>query len=742
MNYWLLTTEYPPLYGGGISTYCYQVAHMMASRGEKVSVFVPDIQQKDFTIQESGGVRVVLFNPHREPDASFLGAMARVAYAFAGIVRQFIHSEGKPDFIEAQDYLGIAYYIFQFRALKYPEFQDMRMVLYTHAPAFLYLRYNREEVYRFPNYWTSEMEWSCLVNADQIISPSHFLLSEMARYGPLPQERATVIRLPYSGNNSSSLSPAYTEGEIVFYGKLSPQKGILELLSYMKQLWDQGFPNSITLIGGTDKVYHLEEKTMGQVVEDKYADYIERGLLRIAGQVTPAQRDQRLSLAQLIIVPSMGDNLPYAVIESMSIGKVVLASVQGGQAELIRDASSDPQGTGFLFDHHQPDSFGEKLKYILGLDRAQMEAIGQRAAVYIRQTLNHEKIYAERKAVLDQIRPATGDFRYTRAIPGSAAFSGASAAAAFAGVAGGSHADAAASHADGLTVVIPFYNMGAYIEDCIRSIHHATVQPQEILIINDGSTDEASLTALNTLETDYKHIRVIHQPNKGLALTRNAGASEVRTKYMAFIDADDKVTPAYFDKALRVLKAYDNVSFVGCWVKYFESSSDVWPTWNPEPPYMLLHNPINSSALVYKTEAFQASGLNDARLEYGLEDYDSVVSMVSSGHRGVTLPECLFEYRVRKDSMFRRMNKAKILLAHEYIAGKYQHLYHHYGADIYNLLNANGPSIGFDNPTLEVYVTSKVGGPGSLRNRIIAVAKRNPGLKRVLLRLKSSLHLS
>ncbi len=740
MNYWLLTTEYPPLFGGGISTYCYQVAHMMASRGEKVSVFVPDIPQKDHAIQESGGVRVILFNPHREPDASFLGATARVAYAFAGIVREFIRSEGKPDFIEAQDYLGIAYYVFQFRALKYPEFQDIRMVLYTHAPAFLYLRYNREEVYRFPNYWTGEMEWSCLVNADQIISPSHYLLSEMARHGPLPQERARVIRLPYRGNNASSLSPAYTEGEIVFYGKLSPQKGILELLSYMKQLWDQGFPNSITLIGGTDKVYHLEEKTMGQVVEDKYADYIERGLLRITGQVTPAQRDLRLSSAQVIIVPSMGDNLPYAVIESMSIGKVVLASVQGGQAELIRDASADPQGTGFLFDHHQQDSFAEKLKHILSLDKDQIEAIGHRAAVYIRQTLNHEKIYAERKALLEQVRPISGDFRFTWELPAvtnPVRFARIVDASQVAGT-----SEAPGHLEDGLTVVIPYYNMGAYIEDCIRSIHHATVQPREILIINDGSTDEAGLTALNTLETDYKHIRVIHQPNKGLALTRNVGASEVRTKYMAFIDADDKVTPTYFESALRVLKAYGNVSFVGCWVRYFESSNDVWPTWNPEPPYILLHNPINSSALVYKTEAFLASGLNDAHLEYGLEDYDSVVSMVSAGYRGVSLPECLFEYRVRKGSMFRRMNKAKILSAHEYIADKHKHLYNHYGKDIYNLLNANGPSIGFDNPTLEVFVTSKVGGPGSLRNRIISVAKRNPGLKRVLLRLKSSLHLS
>jgi hypothetical protein len=210
---------------------------------------------------------------------------------------------------------------------------------------------------------------------------------------------------------------------------------------------------------------------------------------------------------------------------------------------------------------------------------------------------------------------------------------------------------------------------------------------------------------------------------------------------MAFLDADDKVTPTYYEKAMRVLKAYGNISFVGSWVQYFESSQGIWPAWNPEPPYMLLHNPINSSALVYKTEAFLAAGLNDPNLEYGLEDFESVVSMVGTGHRGVALPECLFLYRVRKGSMFRSMNKNKILYSHEYIAAKHGNLYDRFGADVYNLLNANGPSYAFDNPTLEVWVRSKVGGPGSLRNRIKEFAKRNPRLKKVILRLKSSLHL-
>ncbi|WP_431211985.1 glycosyltransferase family 2 protein [Puia sp. P3] len=104
-----------------------------------------------------------------------------------------------------------------------------------------------------------------------------------------------------------------------------------------------------------------------------------------------------------------------------------------------------------------------------------------------------------------------------------------------------------------LSVVIPYFNMGSYIDECIRSVKNSAYTDMELVIVNDGSTDESSLRKLAVLEKQEK-IRVIHQKNRGLALTRNEGARQAAGGYLAFLDADDKVDPTYYEKAIRTLE--------------------------------------------------------------------------------------------------------------------------------------------------------------------------------------------
>ena len=105
MNYWLLTTEYPPFFGGGISTYCYNTALMLAENGHSVSVFINDPSVSDFVTEQREGVRVIRFNPYRTKSSYFLGHNTNISYEFAQIVKLFIEKDGKPDIIEAQEYL-------------------------------------------------------------------------------------------------------------------------------------------------------------------------------------------------------------------------------------------------------------------------------------------------------------------------------------------------------------------------------------------------------------------------------------------------------------------------------------------------------------------------------------------------------------------------------------------------------------------------------------------------------------
>ena len=714
MKYWLITTEYPPFYGGGISTYCYHTARMLAAQQHQVTVFIPDDAVQDYTISHAEGIRLVRFNTHRTGVGNFLGHTPALSYEFAIMLRDLIRKEGKPDYIESQEYLALPYYLLQFKLLGYPEFTDVPVVLTLHSPAFLYLLYNREGVYEFPNYWTGEMEKSCIVSADLVIAPSRYMIDEIKKYTRLAWNtgRLAVIRNPFVVPDAPTYKKI-TPNRIVFFGKLSPQKGVFEMFAYFRDMWDKGFKHPLTVIGGTEKVYYPEMKTMGQLIQDKYKPYFEKGLVALKGKIHPAEKENHLADAHVILIPSMNDNLPYAAIEAMSLGKVVLASRQGGHSEIIEDGKQ-----GFIFDHTIPGDFENKLNQVLALSDEELAQIGQAARARIQQLLCYETIYTEKIKALQNIPTARRSiFPFTTDILG------------------GTMADAALQPGL-LTVIIPFYNLGAYVRETVDSVLQSSYPHKEILIINDGSTEAQSLQVLKELET-LPDVQVVHKKNEGLAESRNHGARLARGQFLAFLDADDKVHPDYYSKAIGVLQQYDNVFFVGAWVRYFGRKNSIWPTWNPEPPYFLIHNSVNSSALVYKTAAFLQAGFNDKLVDYGIEDYESVVNLLKNGFRGVVLPECLFYYRIRHNSMYRNITRHKILYSYSYIAQKHAVLYNLFAPDIFNLVNANGPSFAFDNPSLPVKVTSKIRYPHAVFNKLKKVVKRNMKLKKLLLRLNN-----
>ncbi len=687
---------------------------MLAAIGYEVTVFVPDDSLADRKIfAEKDGIRVVRFNSDRSRTSSFLGYTARISYEFAQITREMIMDGDSPDIIEAQDYLGISYYILQFKQLKYEGLENIPVVLTLHSPAFLYLEYNRVPTYRFPDFWTCEMEKQAIKMADHLISPTRYLADTIGKSIPLGSAAVSVIRNPF---RAKEIKPAPAiRNKIIYYGKLSPQKGSFELLRYFKDLWDKGFPHSLHIIGGTDIVYHPEGRTMGQIVDREYGKYIRAGLLKLHGKIAPSSIGSSLADAHVVIVPSIVDNLPYVVIEAMALGRIVLASIQGGQREMIDDGVD-----GFLFDHNEMGSFEKKLNQALSLSDLSVQAMGQAAIKKVIQFYNPVSIGDQKTSLLKEVARASCISR--REFPFLHERSRAA------------NPERVESKAKTLSVVIPYYNMGKYIGDCLRSIKASTYNAMEIIIVNDGSTEKESVSALERL-AENEDIRIYHKHNGGVAEARNYGAWKASGEFLAFLDADDAVEPDYYQKAITVLQSYDNVFFAGSWVRYFGESQKKWATFTPQPPYLLVHNPINSSGLVYKKAAFLAAGINDKQVGYGLEDYESVISMTSSGYNGVVLPEFLFLYRVRSESMIRKITREKLLYAYMYITGKHARYYSEFSTDIINILNANGPGFLFDNPSEKVCVSSRPAGTGGTRARLISWVKRHKFMKQIALRI-------
>jgi glycosyltransferase involved in cell wall biosynthesis len=749
VNYWLLTTEYPPFYGGGIGTYCYYTARMLAGAGCHVTVFVADDKVRDREdLPEEHNIRIIRFNSDRNKLSGSLGYTARLSYAFADIVRTLILEDGKPHYIEAQDYLGIAYYLSQFKHLGYSFMTGIPLLLTLHSPAFVYLDYNRVPLYRFPDFWTCEMEKQAIISADLLISPTRFLVEEIGRQIDLTGRPIRILPNPYQPDQPPVDAPAHIPGKIIYYGKLSPQKGSFELMEYFTELWDEGFPHPLHIVGGTDIVFHPEQRTMGQLIHDKYKSYQEKGLLLLQGQIQPDWIKDTLQYAHLVIVPSIVDNMPYVVIEAMCLGKIVLASIQGGQPEIIEDGE-----TGFLFDHKDPPSFARQLHKILALPVEEIQRIGANASRKIHASYGYDTIGPQKLALLKEItdeahagqRPppagkASHYFPFVHqepiaalSVPDDQPLTGPSELA-------GQPLTGTSVQTDKLlSVVIPYFNMGRFIGECLHSVLNSTYQDLEVIIIDDGSTDPVSIQQLEKLGGDPR-ITLIRQKNHGLAYTRNQGAQTARGAWLAFLDADDKVSTTYYEKCIHALQHSDNVFFAGSWVQYFGDSHKLWPTFTPQPPYALVHNPVNSSGLVYKRTAFLTGGLNDKKADYGMEDYDSVISMLRHGFNGVVIPEPLFHYRVRKGSMFRQATPEKLLYSNRYIAEKNKDYYARFATQVINILNANGPGYQFDNPTFGVRSSTVVQHDNRLVQHLKAAVKKSPRLKRFALTIKNKLN--
>lgn len=122
-----------------------------------------------------------------------------------------------------------------------------------------------------------------------------------------------------------------------------------------------------------------------------------------------------------------------------------------------------------------------------------------------------------------------------------------------------------------LSVIVPVYNVESYLAKSIQSIFDARIDNMEILIINDGSSDDSENIILKYQKKYPELIRYIRQENHGLGNVRNVGLKEARGKYIASIDSDDTINPAFFEKALEYM--HKDVDIIICdWLTVTDES--------------------------------------------------------------------------------------------------------------------------------------------------------------------------
>lgn len=203
-----------------------------------------------------------------------------------------------------------------------------------------------------------------------------------------------------------------------------------------------------------------------------------------------------------------------------------------------------------------------------------------------------------------------------------------------------------------VSVIIPCFNHGKYIEETLQSIDNAKDKyPVEIIIVNDGSTDNYTLQIFKKLEEQGYF--VLHQENQGLPFARNNGIKIAKGKYILPVDSDDKIKYPYLNAAITILEKDPNIDIVYGDVEYFGNRTGVKKNKPIDKKHMLFSNHVGACA-VYRKKIWESVGGYSINLpERTLEDWNFWLRCINNNMNFYYLNETCFQYRILDSSMLR-----------------------------------------------------------------------------------------
>lgn len=228
------------------------------------------------------------------------------------------------------------------------------------------------------------------------------------------------------------------------------------------------------------------------------------------------------------------------------------------------------------------------------------------------------------------------------------------------------------SQAPLISVVIPCYNDGVYLPETIAHLKKQAFTDFEVIIVNDGSTDVATLEILENLASEG--IKVLHKANGRMSSARNHGVNHAQGKYIAALDADDYFDPSFFEKAVRILNEQESVATVTSYIQLFGTINKVSKPRGGNEYNFLFSSQCPACAMVRKS-AWDAVGGYDEKMIYGYEDWEFYIRITQKGWTIHVIPEKLLFYRQTKKSTHKNdtlPNRASII---SYIVDKHKDWY-------------------------------------------------------------------
>lgn len=201
-----------------------------------------------------------------------------------------------------------------------------------------------------------------------------------------------------------------------------------------------------------------------------------------------------------------------------------------------------------------------------------------------------------------------------------------------------------------VTTIMPVYNRPAMLGEAVRSVLAQTYRPIEIIVVDDGSTDDTPVVA-DALAAAHPEVKVIHQPNRGVGMAREAGRLAARGEFIQHLDSDDVLLPRKFELQVAGLHAHPECGVSYGWTRLRMADGSIPPEparRTGEPIATMFPSMLQERWWHTPTPLYRASLIAAAGPWAGLqneEDWEYDARIAAQGVRLHYCPEWLCEFR-------------------------------------------------------------------------------------------------
>ena len=197
-----------------------------------------------------------------------------------------------------------------------------------------------------------------------------------------------------------------------------------------------------------------------------------------------------------------------------------------------------------------------------------------------------------------------------------------------------------------VSVIVTCYNYGTYLDRVLACLEAQSWRNFEIILIDDGSTDSATITRVEALKKlQQPNLKIMQQSNQGVIAARNNAIAQACGKYIFSLDADDTIEKTFLEKCLFFLENSPKHFFVYTWTNSTGADEFIWKTRDSYPALSLEENKMGY-AVFRKTAFVQVGGYNPIMVG-GYEDWELCVNLVAHGYVGRVIREPLYNYYVK-----------------------------------------------------------------------------------------------